>query len=117
MGKIKRIIFIACFLAGMLCCVAGAQDFEAIGSHHNFEGEIIDIDEDIGEVIVKYVRSKIGGSYEQVNCPVTEETRIIKDGKRIDMSQLFPGDKVVGKIFINDEGIKITTLIKVVSDE
>ena len=115
MKKIVALVFIKiCFVMVLFVGILAVPVSFAMDTQDTFYGEIYDTDSDISMVTVKYVEEGEAGSFEERNCFVNSETKILRKGNEIDMNQLFPGDKVYVELGMSREGLEVTVLIKVV---
>ncbi|MDP8266431.1 MAG: hypothetical protein P9M07_05735 [Candidatus Aceula meridiana] len=94
-----------------------AQQGSIIDSQEGFYGTVFDTDSDVSMVVVKRALNEKEGTFKEVNCYVTDQTKIIKNGQVIGMDQLFPGDRVYVELEVTVEDQPAAFLIRVVSPE
>lgn len=106
----------AFFLAAIVFIASLTGSILASEEQNTCKDEIYQVDTDFSTVTVKRLTDAVAKSYQLVDYYVTEETKIIKDGDEVEMTRLFPGDKVCVETKIDEQGEIIAAMIRVAQD-
>ncbi len=78
-----RIMMVTYTILIMTVALSFAHEYYSIGYDHSIKGEIYDIIGDTNTVIIKQISNKNVGSFKEINCPVSDQTQILKEGMKL----------------------------------
>ena len=83
------------------------QEPVVVETSHELSGEVLSVDQEESNIVVKYLKDSSAETYEAEMFQVAPSTEMIKAGAKSDLAEIKLGDQVFLKYSEDEGGVKI----------